>query len=199
MNKGMLIQKLRIPLLALGVLLVATAYIPLIRRAVGKDAEFALAFSTTLLLLIAGFMAALAGVISLYRERANDAVSYQNSANSNSQYALPHVLGLTLFIPIPFLNVLSLYTAWIIQRKQSQALDQEYRKSLNFQISVQLYWLLILFLMPIGIGFLLLFILILVHLFGTLYVLFKRLNGSAVDYPATIKLVPIEQIPSEQH
>ncbi|MGH1543921.1 MAG: DUF4870 domain-containing protein [Arenicella sp.] len=196
MTKNALITKLAMPLFLLGLCLSSVAYIPLVRKLVGIDATIGMPFSTMLIWLIAGSMAAIAGMISLTRKRSLDHITYKNENMDNTNIAIPYVLGLALLLIIPFANFVAVYYGWLKNRNHSTTLDEEYRCSLNFQITVQLYFLMCLFLLPIGIGFLLLPLLILLHIVGTLFVVWRRLSGNKQGYPATIKIIPVSIKPA---
>jgi len=188
MNKNQFILRAAMPLVLLGIVLASTAYIPILRFSVGMDDSITMSFSTTLIFLIAGYMAGLAGLIAWAKAVDANKITHKNSPALGTRK--PHVLGLSLLIPIPFLSCVLLLAAWIKDRAKSTSLDAHFRHTINFHLTLHLYFLLCFFLAPLGIGFIAIFIFLILFLLATLWHLLK--NNSA-SYPANINIIPPEQ------
>ena len=186
MNKTELIRKFTYPLIILGVFLASYAYAPILRFLIGLDTEIAMPFSTALIFLIAGYMAALAGLIAWAKELARNNISHNN--NQATLTIKPHLLGLSLMIPVPFISCILLLYLWNKDRQLSHGLDNHYRHTINFHLSLHLYFLLSFFLTPVAIGFLMLFALLAVYIAATLFRLIKAGNG---HYPLNIQIISI--------
>ena len=187
MNKAKLIQKMSVPLIGLGVLLSSYAYIPAIRAVLGIDTFITMNFSTLLVFLIGGYMAALAGFITWFR---NIAIKPVKHLEGNNQYKRkPHLLGLSFLIPIPFVSCLLLGWFWQKDRHVSESLDETYRETANFHLSLHLYLLISFFLMPIVIGFLMLVLLLITYLIVTLFHILRTPKSGAISrYPINIQI-----------
>lgn len=189
-TKNQTLSRLALPFFLLGLILSCIAYIPLIRKTLSLSTEFELPFSTTLILLISGLMAAIGGMISLSRQHATRPKTTNEDKTNSKKLSIPHWLGLSALLMIPFLSFIIIYVRWQHPSQQTAALDQEHRKALNFQITIQLYSLLSLFLAPIGIGFLLLALTWALHIIGTIWVASRTLYGKNAHYPANINIIP---------
>lgn len=187
MNKARLIQKMSVPLIGLGVLLSSYAYIPAIRAALGIDTFITMSFSTLLIFLIGGYMAALAGLITWFRKIAIKPVKHQKSVSEYKRK--PHLLGLSFLIPIPFISCLLLGWFWQKDRHVSEQLDETYRETANFHISLHLYLLVSFFLVPLFIGAVMIILLIATYALSTLYnILRKPKHGEVNRYPINIQV-----------
>ena len=189
MKKAKLIHTLSFPMLLLGIGLCSLPYIALIRAAIGIDEKIQMPFTTTLIFLIGGYMAALGAMIYLSRSSQQNILPNTNNEPQISALKKPHYLGLSMLIPLPFLSFILVYLFWRREGMQSQALDNEYRKSLSFQITIHLYWLLSFFLMPIFFGFITFMMALALHLFATLMVIAETQPDSVTNYPANIKII----------
>lgn len=189
MNKTKLIETLSLPMLLLGIGLCSIPYIALIRVIIGIDKKMQLPFTTTLVLLIGGYMAALGSMIYLSRKSKKHIDYHQLDKNNNASLRKPHYLGLTMLIPFPFISFILIYSFWRREGVQTKRLDSEYRKSLNFQITIHLYWLLSFFLMPVVLGFFTFTIALLLHLVATFYVIISTKQDSEANYPANIQII----------
>ena len=189
MKKAQLIHTLSFPMLLLGIGLCSMPYIAIIRTAIGIDEKIQMPFTTTLIFLIGGYMAALGAMIYLARRSQQDIPLNDNDKPLNSALKKPHYLGLSMLIPFPFISFILVYLFWRHEGMQSHAQDHEYRKSLNFQITIHLYWLLSFFLMPIVIGFLTFMMALILHFLATLVVIAKTKADAVTAYPASIKII----------
>ncbi len=187
MNKATFIQKIAIPLIGLGILLSSFAYIPILRAGLGIDAFISKSFLTVLIYLIGGYMAGIAGLITWHRSIAIKPVNYKKS--SPEYLRKPHLLGLSFLIPIPFISCLLLGWFWQKDRQFSPQLDESYRETSNFHLSLHLYLLVSFFLMPLFIGFVMLALLVATYLTATIYhILRSPTVETASHYPINIQI-----------
>lgn len=191
MKKAKLIDTLSIPMLILGIALCSAPYIALIRAAIGIDEKVQMSFSTTLIFLIGGYMAALSGMIYLSRKSQQKISTTDSETPRKSALKKPHYLGLLMLIPLPFISFILVYLCWQREGQHSHRLDAEYRKSLNFQITIHLYWLLSFFLMAVFIGFIMFAMALLLHVLATLFMIMKTPSSdtASINYPANIKII----------
>lgn len=187
MNKTKLFQKITIPLIGLGILLSSYAYIPAIRAALGIDAFISMHFLTMILFLIAGYMAGLAGCINWIRTIAINPINYKN--NSNEHLRKPHLLGLSFLVPIPFISCLLLGWFWKKDRQYSQQLDETYRETTNFHLSLHLYLLVSFFLTPLFIGAIIFVLILATYAASTLWHILRTPKSGVISrYPINIQI-----------
>ena len=114
--------------------------------------------------------------------------------------ALCHLAALTVFIGIPFGNIIGPLVVWLIKRNESLSVDEHGKESLNFQISLAVYLLagtgITVSLILVIIGIFLVPLLIAAVVLGTLLdVIFiiiaavKASNGEFYRYPLTIRFI----------
>ena len=194
MNKTALIYRMTWPLIALGILLCSFAYIPVLRALLEIDESITIRFSTMLVFLVGGYMAALAGFITWHRRIAIQPVQHQEQSQPTRKKT--HLIGLSFLIPIPFLSCLLLGWFWQKDRHRNLLLDEAYREVSNFHLSLHLYLLVSFFLMPIFIGFVMFALLLITFLLATLYHLLKSPSETNIDrYPINIQIaVPASTI-----
>ena len=53
---------------------------------------------------------------------------------------LCHLSALSVFIGIPFGNILGPLIVWLLKREEDPFIDEQGRESLNFQISMSIYF-----------------------------------------------------------
>ncbi len=108
---------------------------------------------------------------------------------------LMHLSALAGLI-VPFGNVVGPLIVWLIKKEESSLVDEHGKESLNFQISVTIYGVILtvigLVLSVILIGFLFLLLLVPLMLFGLGMAVFagiKANEGEKYRYPLTIRLI----------
>ena len=100
-----------------------------------------------------------------------------------------HLTALSVFIGIPFGNIIGPLVIWLIKRDEFAIVDEHGKESLNFQISLTIYAIISFFLCFALIGFLLLPA---VLIFGLVVVILATLaanKGEFYRYPLTIRLI----------
>jgi len=90
---------------------------------------------------------------------------------------------------IPFGNMVAPLVLWLIKRPESAVIDQTGKEVLNFQISVFIYAVVSLVLCMILIGFLLLFGVFVLWIYGIIMGAVKAGNGEPFRYPLTLTLL----------
>ena len=98
-----------------------------------------------------------------------------------------HLAALSMYIGVPFGNILGPLIVWMIKKNESPFVDEQGKESLNFQISMSLYLLLCLPLVFLLIGIPLLFVLGIVHLLFTIVGTVRSGSGEHYRYPFTIR------------
>lgn len=174
--------------ISLSMLLMGFALLPIIRVIVGVDDEFGMQFFTVVMLLIAGLMCGLTGMLLLARKQS-DLTQYQSQAEDLKTAAKMHACGFLIFTGIPLLNFLMCYFLWVNNRRRSAYLDYQGREAICFQISIYLYLLLSLFMVFAVIGTITTPLLILFHLVVTIVAVVMASQGKAFRYPANITII----------
>lgn len=179
--------------LSLAMLLMGIALMPLVRAAIGIDAEIQMSFLTVISLLIAGLMCGLTAMLLLVR-RQPKLKTHLTQTQDHAAAAWIHASGLLLFTGVPLLNFLVCYYLWVTRRSQSEYIDYQGREAICFQITSYLYLLMCLFMAYIIVGALAIPLLLLFHLIATIAAIMATLNGKLFRYPANISI--IERSPS---
>lgn len=101
-----------------------------------------------------------------------------------------HLAGLVMFIGIPFGNILGPVVVWMIKKDQFPYVDQEGKESINFGISMTLYYIVgAAGLFCFGIGLVVLPILGLAELVLRIIGSIQANTGSGYSYPLTLRLI----------
>ena len=174
--------------LAVALLLIGAAQLPLLRFAMGIDTTINMAFTTVVVLLIGGLMSGLSAMILLVRRAPTLNVS-EHSHTSKTNEIVMHGTGLLLYTGIPLLNFLAAYWWWSRVRHQSQRLNLVGRNVLNFQITIYLYLLLSLFMVFAAIGLVTTPLILLLHLIATLLAMVFSALAKDFNYPANIPII----------
>lgn len=103
---------------------------------------------------------------------------------------LSHLSALTGYFFAPFVgNIVAPLIIYLMKKDESPFVAEQSRESLNFQISVCIYWLISGVLAIILIGFLLLAAVWVAGVILTIIASVKAANGEAYRYPLTIRLI----------
>ena len=102
-----------------------------------------------------------------------------------------HLVALTGFLMQPVVaSVVAPLVLWLIKKDDSPFIDDQGRESLNFQLSVFIYTVVAVFLIPLlGIGLLLLAGLVVFDFVYVLIAAVKAGEGEAFRYPASLRLI----------
>ena len=99
-------------------------------------------------------------------------------------------LGWLLWWIMPFVGgVLGSLVVWLIKKDEHPFINEQGRESLNFQISMLIYWLGSVVLCLCGIGLVLIPIIAVVDFVLTLIAAIQTSSGRPYRYPLTIRLV----------
>ncbi len=100
-----------------------------------------------------------------------------------------HLSGLSLYLGIPFGNILGPLVVWLIKKDESPYAEQQAKEALNFQISLTIYGIVAALLAVVFIGFLLIPVLFVLQIVLTIVATIRVSEGKPYEYPLTIRLV----------
>jgi len=98
-----------------------------------------------------------------------------------------YVIPLFVGYAIPFANIFGPLVIWLIKRENGPLVDHQGKESLNFQISMTIYYIVSFFLVFVGIGIILLPLLALFGLIMVIIAAVKANSGTYYRYPLTIR------------
>ena len=178
--------------IGLALSLIGLALMPIMRATFGIDAEIQMQFLTVTMLLIAGVMCGLTGMILLARRQPT--IEHLNSAPSmdpatRNKAAMLHASGLLVITGLPLANFLLCYVLWVQFRGTSAELDQHGREAICQQITFYLYSLMCLFMALLIIGVFGFLLLLAIHLVCSLIATAMALQGKVFRYPANIAII----------
>jgi uncharacterized protein len=113
----------------------------------------------------------------------------QHSPPDNIWVVLCHLTALTLFIGIPFGNIIGPLIIWLIKKHEFPSVDAHGKESLNFQISMTIYTLIAGLSVFILVGFILLPAVLIANLVLVIIAAIKASNREFYRYPLTIRLI----------
>ena len=102
---------------------------------------------------------------------------------------LCHLSSLSLYIGIPFGNILGPLIIWLMKKDEYPLVEKNGKESLNFQISFTIYAIICGLLIFAVIGFILLPTLVVIQLVLTIIASIKTSDGEQYSYPLTIRLI----------
>lgn len=102
---------------------------------------------------------------------------------------LCHLSALTLFLGLPFGNIIGPFLIWIFKKNAYPEVDRHGREALNFQITNTLFALVFLLLAFVFIGIFLLFALAVYAVVLTIVASVQASNGKLYRYPFTLRLI----------
>lgn len=111
------------------------------------------------------------------------------AASDRTWVILTHLTALTLFVGIPFGNVIGPLVIWLLKKHESTAVDIHGKESLNFQISMTIYTLLAGLSCFVFIGIVLLPAVLLANAILIVIASIKASNGEAYRYPLNIRFI----------
>ncbi len=116
-------------------------------------------------------------------------MSENDEKKSKTWGMLSHLSALSVYIGIPFGNLLGPLIIWLIKKEEFPFVDEQGRESLNFQISMTIYGIVAGFLCLIFIGFVLLAALVIADIVFVIIASVKASEGVSYQYPFTIRLI----------
>ena len=102
---------------------------------------------------------------------------------------LCHLTALSLFIGIPFGNLIGPLVIWLIKKDQYPFVDDQGKEALNFQISMTIYGAVSAILVLILIGIPLLIAVGVVDIVFIIIASIRANNGEKYRYPITIRFI----------
>lgn len=102
---------------------------------------------------------------------------------------LCHLSALVVLLGIPFGNILGPLVVWLVKRNDHMFIDEQGKESLNFQISMTIYFALAGVLALILIGIVIMVGLIIANVILVVLASIKASNGESYRYPLTIKFI----------
>lgn len=102
-----------------------------------------------------------------------------------------HLAALAAFIGIPFGNILGPLVIWLIKRHDDPFIEDQGKESLNFQISMTIYGviLLVLGILTFGLGLLLLIPFGIAEVVFVVIAAIRANDGEYYRYPFTIRFI----------
>ena len=102
---------------------------------------------------------------------------------------LCHLSALSLYIGIPFGNILGPLIIWLIKKDEMPYVDEQGKESLNFQLSLMIYALIASLLIFVFIGVVILAILGIMQVVLVIVAAIKVNNNEVYRYPLTIRFL----------
>ena len=100
-----------------------------------------------------------------------------------------HLSGLSLYLGVPFSNILGPLLVWLFKRDTSPFVEAQAKEALNFQISITIYGVVAGLLIIVLIGVFLIPLIFVVQIVLTIVAAVRASEGKAYTYPFTIRLV----------
>ena len=102
---------------------------------------------------------------------------------------LCHLSALSMYIGIPFGNILGPLVIWLIKRDEFPFVNEQGKESLNFEISMTIYFFIAGFMILVLIGIVLLPALFITQLVLVIIASVKAGDGESYEYPFTIRFL----------
>ena len=102
---------------------------------------------------------------------------------------LCHLTALSLLLGVPFGNLLGPLLIWLLKRNDYAFVEEQGKASLNFELSITIYYIVSGFLIFVLVGLALLPILFILHITLVVIAAIKASNGESYTYPLTIKFI----------
>ena len=100
-----------------------------------------------------------------------------------------HLAGLSLYIGIPFGNILGPLLVWLLKKDQFPLVDDQGREAVNFNISMTIYFLVCFLLALVLIGIPGLIVMPFVHVLLIVIGASRAANGEGHRYPFTMHFI----------
>jgi uncharacterized Tic20 family protein len=92
-------------------------------------------------------------------------------------------------VPVPFASVIGPLIVWMIKREEYPLVSDQGKESVNFQISMAIYFVISLILVFVLIGFLLIGILVIFSAICVILASIKANDGVKYRYPLCIRFI----------
>jgi len=100
-----------------------------------------------------------------------------------------HLSALSLFVGLPFGNVIIPLVIWLLKRDESDLINENGKESINFQISVTIYLIVAGLLCLIAIGFIILPVILIADLVLVIKASVQVSGGEEFKYPFSIHFI----------
>ena len=100
-----------------------------------------------------------------------------------------HLSGLSLYLGIPFGNIIGPLLIWLFKRGESPFIEAQAKEALNFQLSITIYGVVAGLLIILLVGVFLIPIVLILQIVLTIVAAVRASEGKAYTYPFTIRLV----------
>lgn len=100
-----------------------------------------------------------------------------------------HLASFAMFTGIPFANLFAPMIIWLIKRDSLPAMDAHGKESLNFQISLTIYYIIAGILCLVFVGFLFLPILFVLHIIFVIQATVAADKGEMYHYPLSMRFI----------
>lgn len=107
----------------------------------------------------------------------------------NTMGMLCHLLSLTQLLGVPLGNILGPLILWLVKRDEDPFVDLCGKESLNFQISMTIYFAVSVVLMLAFIGIFMIIALMILNIVYTIIAAIKASEGESYSYPFTIRFI----------
>jgi hypothetical protein len=112
---------------------------------------------------------------------------YAPSKDERMWAMLCHLSAMSVYIGIPFGNILGPLVVWLLKRDESSFVDEHGKEAINFHISMSIYVFFASILCVILIGIPILFALIISSFVFMVIAAVRANDGNAYQYPMTMR------------
>ena len=126
--------------------------------------------------------------ITIYLDQENIMAEEENK-KAVTWATFCHVSALSLYLGIPFGHIVAPLIIWLIKKNEFPFVDEQGKESLNFQISMTIYGIIVFLLCYVFIGFVLLPVFVIAHIALIVIAIVKTNKGENYRYPFTIRII----------
>lgn len=150
--------------------------------------DYAVAVNFGVFMLLAGWIAAVVGGLSLLDRPAPPTNGLRATGEERSAALRGHLLGLLAY-PLPFAHLLVMAAWWLRAGRRSAFVEEHGREALNFQLSILVYLLIAFTLSLVLIGVLMLPLVLLFQVVMTIEATVQARAGHRFRYPLTFRFL----------
>ncbi len=116
-------------------------------------------------------------------------MTQQDDKKAITWATLCHVAALSLFLGVPFGNIIVPLVIWLVKKDDFPLVDEQGKESLNFQVTMTIYGVIAGLLCFVFIGFILLPVLVVMDVVLIIIATVKTNKGERYRYPYTIRII----------
>ena len=150
--------------------------------------DYAVGVTLGVFMLLAGWIAAVVGVLSLLGNPSTPAVSAAPDTAQRRAAMRGHVLGLLGYM-LPLVHLLAMARWWVTHRGLSAFVEEHGREALNFQLSILVYVLIAFTLSLVLIGLLMLPLVLVFNIVMMIEAASQARAGHRFRYPLTFRFL----------